>query len=102
MISGTPIAGGVRSGVAEAALAPHAAPLVREVGQLRDGTPVQVRPLVAQDRALLLAGFGALSRRSRRARFLQGVSDAQFARMLPVLLDTVDQRSHVALVLCAG
>jgi len=57
---------------------------------------------VAQDRALLVAGFSALSRRSRRARFLQGVSDAQFARMLPILLDTVDQRAHVALVLYAA
>jgi RimJ/RimL family protein N-acetyltransferase len=74
---------------------------MRDAEQLRDGTPVRVRPLVAQDRALLVAGFSALSPRSRRARFLQGVSDAQFARMLPVLLDTVDQLSHVALVLYA-
>jgi RimJ/RimL family protein N-acetyltransferase len=75
---------------------------VRDAGRLRDGTPVRVRPLVAHDRALLVAGFAALSLRSRRARFLQGVSDAQFARMLPILLDTVDQRAHVALVLYAA
>ena len=57
---------------------------------------------MVQDRALLLAGFGALSLRSRRGRFLRDVSDAQFTRMLPVLLDTVDQRTHVALVLYAA
>jgi RimJ/RimL family protein N-acetyltransferase len=101
MTARSPIAGGATSRAAEAASARRAARLVRDAGQLRDGTPVRVRPLVAQDRALLLAGFSALSRRSRRARFLQGVSDAQFARMLPILLDTVDQRAHVALVLYA-
>jgi RimJ/RimL family protein N-acetyltransferase len=93
---------GSASRPAEAASARRAARLVRDAGQLRDGTPVRVRPLVAEDRALLLAGFSALSRRSRRARFLQGVSDAKFARMLPILLDTVDQRAHVALVLYAA
>ena len=56
---------------------------------------------MAEDRDLLLAGFAALSGRSRRSRFLRGVSDAQFERMLPVLLDTVDQQSHVALLLYA-
>jgi len=101
MTARSPIAGGVTSRAAEAASARRAARLVRDAGQLRDGTPVRVRPLVAQDRALLVAGFSALSRRSRRARFLQGVSDEQFARMLPILLDTVDQRAHVALVLYA-
>ena len=70
-------------------------------GRLRDGTPVQLRPLVAEDRDLLLAGFATLSDRSRRSRFLRGISDAQFERMLPVLLDTVDQRSHVPLLLYA-
>jgi GNAT superfamily N-acetyltransferase len=92
-----------RGATSEAAgtAAPHrAARLVRDAGQLRDGTPVWVRPLVEQDRALLLAGFSALSLRSRRARFLRDVSDAQFARMLPILLD--DERAHVALVLYAA
>jgi len=70
-------------------------------GRLRDGTPVQLRPLVAEDHDLLLAGFATLSDRSRRSRFLRGVSDAQFERMLLVLLDTVDQRSRVALLLYA-
>jgi RimJ/RimL family protein N-acetyltransferase len=102
MTAGSPMAGGATSRAAKTSAARRAARLVRDAGQLRDGTPVRVRPLVAQDRALLLAGFGALSLRSRRARFLQGVSDAQFARMLPILLDTVDQRAHVALVLYAA
>lgn len=90
------------SRAADRAAARRAARLARDAGRLRDGTPVRVRPLVAQDRALLVAGFAALSLRSRRARFLHGVSDAQFARMLPILLDTVDQRAHVALVLYAA
>jgi len=68
-------------------------------GRLRDGTPVRVRPLVAADRGPLLAGFRALSSRSRYSRFLTGTGEAQYERMLPVLLDGVDQRSHVALVL---
>jgi len=71
-------------------------------GCLRDGTPVRVRPLVAEDRDLLLAGFRTLSSRSRYSRFLTGTGEAQYERMLPVLLDSVDQRWHVALVLCTG
>src|SRR5829696_3520413 len=102
MTAASPITGGAMSRATARAAACRAARLARDAGQLRDGTPVRVRPLVAQDRALLVAGFSALSRRSRRARFLQGVSDAQFARMLPILLDTVDQRAHVALVLYAA
>jgi RimJ/RimL family protein N-acetyltransferase len=70
-------------------------------GCLRDGTPVRIRPLVAEDRSLLVAGFGRLSSRSRYSRFLRGVSEAQFERMLPVLLDSIDQQSHVAVVLHA-
>jgi ribosomal protein S18 acetylase RimI-like enzyme len=74
--------------------------LVR-VRRLRDGTRVRIRPLLAEDRGLLLAGFGRLSGRSRYSRFLRGVSDGQFEKMLPVLLDSVDQRSHIAVVLVA-
>ena len=91
------MAGDATSEAAGAPPAPRTARLVRDAGVLRDGTPVRVRPLVAGDRALLLAGFQALSLRSRRARFLRDVSAAQFTRMLPILLDTVDQRAHVAL-----
>lgn len=96
-----PSAGSAAERGAGARSARRAARAVTGAGHLRDGTPVAVRPLVAQDRALLLAGFSRLSSRSRSSRFLQGVSDAQFEKMLPVLLDGVDQRSHVAVVLCA-
>jgi len=102
MTAGSPVAGDATSEAVGAPPAPRAARLVRDAGVLRDGTPVRVRPLVARDRALLLAGFRALSLRSRRARFLRDVSAAQFTRMLPILLDTVDQRAHVALVLYAA
>jgi RimJ/RimL family protein N-acetyltransferase len=70
-------------------------------GSLRDGTRVWLRPLVPQDRGLLRAGFRRLSNRSRYSRFLQGVSDTRFEQMLPVLLDSVDQQRHVAVVLYA-
>jgi RimJ/RimL family protein N-acetyltransferase len=70
-------------------------------GRLRDGTRVWLRPLVAQDRGLLRAGFRRLSSRSRYSRFLQGVSDTKFDQMLPVLLDSVDQQRHIAVVLYA-
>jgi len=102
MTAGSPVAGDPTSEAAGAAPGHRAARLVRDAGELRDGTPVRVRPLVAHDRALLLAGFRDLSPRSRRDRFLRDVSEAQFARMLPILLDTVDQRAHVALVLYAA
>ena len=101
MTAGNPGAGGATEGSAEARSARRVARLFSQAGRLRDGTPVRIRPLVAEDRDLLLAGFAALSSRSRRSRFLRGVSDAQFEQMLPVLLETVDQQSHVALVLHA-
>ena len=101
MTAGNPGASGATEGKATTRSAGRAARLLSGAGRLRDGTPVRFRPLVAEDRDLLLAGFTALSGRSRRSRFLRGVSDAQFERMLPVLLDTVDQQSQVALVLYA-
>jgi len=93
--------GGATKRGAEAYSARRAARPLTRAGRLRDGTPVEVRPLVANDRNLLLAGFSRLSSRSRHSRFLRGVSDAQFETMLPVLLDSVDQRSHVAVLLYA-
>ena len=101
MTAGNPGASGATEGNATTRSARRAARPFSGAGRLRDGTPVRFRPLVAEDRDLLLAGFTALSGRSRRSRFLRGVSDAQFERMLPVLLDTVDQQSHVALLLYA-
>ena len=100
-MAGDPGSSGGTEGNAITRSARRAAPPFSGSGRLRDGTPVRVRPLVAEDRYLLLAGFVVLSGRSRRSRFLRGVSDAQFERMLPVLLDTVDQQSHVAFLLYA-
>jgi RimJ/RimL family protein N-acetyltransferase len=101
MTATNPGASGAKGGARFRISVRRAARLVSGAGHLRDGTPVRFRPLVAEDRDLLVAGFAALSGRSRRSRFLRGVSDAQFERMLPVLLDTVDQQSHVALLLYA-
>jgi RimJ/RimL family protein N-acetyltransferase len=102
MTAGNPGTSGATAGNAETRSAGRAARRLSGAGRLCDGTSVRFRPLVAGDRDLLLAGFTALSDRSRRSRFLRGVSDAQFERMLPVLLDTVDQQSHVALLLYVG
>jgi hypothetical protein len=93
-----PGVGGATERSAEACSAGRVARLFGEAGRLGDDTPVWLRPLVAGDRDLLLAGFGALSSRSRHSRFPQAVSDGQFERTLPVLLDTVDQRPPVALL----
>jgi hypothetical protein len=93
-----PGVGGATERSAEACSAGRVARLFGEAGRLGDDTPVWLQPLVAGDRDLLLAGFGALSSRSRHSRFLQAVSDGQFERTLPVLLDTVDQRPPVALL----
>ena len=101
MTAGNPGVSGATDGNAKARSAGRAARLFSEAGRLRDGTPVRVRPLVAADRGLLLAGFSGLSGRSRRSRFLRGVSDAQFERMLPVLLDTVEHQAHIAVLLYA-
>jgi RimJ/RimL family protein N-acetyltransferase len=92
---------GVVEGGPVALLSGHATGFPTGAGCLRDGTRVWARPLVRQDRELLRAGFRRLSARSRYARFLQGVSEVKFDRMLPVLLDSVDQERHVAVVLCA-
>jgi RimJ/RimL family protein N-acetyltransferase len=102
MRAGNPGVGVAMERSAKTRSARRAARLFSRGERLRDGTPVRFRPLLAEDRDLLVAGFAALSSGSRRSRFLRGVSDAQFERMLPVLLDTVDQQSHVALLLYAG
>lgn len=48
---------------------------------LRDGTPVQLRPVVPEDKALFLAGFERLSERSRYHRFMSSTP-----RLRPSLL----------------
>lgn len=64
--------------------------------ELRDGTPVTIRPIRAGDRAGIQEGFARLSDRSRQLRFhrpVQTLSDAQLR-----YLTEVDQDTHVALV----
>ncbi|MCA1824555.1 MAG: N-acetyltransferase family protein [Mycobacteriales bacterium] len=65
---------------------------------LRDGTTVDVRPLVSSDRDALLSAFDELSATSRYSRFLAPLRELTPA-MLDHLVDGVDQTSHVALVL---
>jgi RimJ/RimL family protein N-acetyltransferase len=67
---------------------------------LRDGTPVLLWPLLANDRAALAQGYLSLSSQSRYHRFLSAppvLSD----HMLDVLVGTVDGVDHVALVMLA-
>lgn len=62
---------------------------------LRDGTPVLLRLIAPEDKALLRAGFDRLSPESRYARFLvpkQRLNDDELA-----YLCEVDQESHFAL-----
>jgi RimJ/RimL family protein N-acetyltransferase len=64
--------------------------------ELRDGTPVSIRPIRPSDRERLAEGFAALSERSRYLRFhtsMPKLSDAQLR-----YLSEVDQHDHVALV----
>ena len=68
---------------------------------LRDGTPVTIRPLLAEDRATLVSGFAELSEESRYSRFLAPIRELT-PTMLEHLVDDVDQQSHVALLVAAG
>jgi RimJ/RimL family protein N-acetyltransferase len=64
--------------------------------QLRDGSSVLIRPIVAEDRELLRAGFEHLSERSRYMRFqapVASLSDEQLT-----YLTDVDHHDHEALV----
>ncbi|MGH9043012.1 MAG: GNAT family N-acetyltransferase [Acidimicrobiia bacterium] len=64
--------------------------------QLRDGTPMILRPLKVEDRDLVVAAFDRLSSRSRYRRFLSPTP-----RLTSSLLDflmNVDDEDHFALV----
>lgn len=61
---------------------------------LRDGTHVLVRPIVPDDRALLVEGFERLSRRSRYLRFLHDV-DALSEAQLKYFTE-IDYDNHMA------
>jgi GNAT superfamily N-acetyltransferase len=71
-----------------------------EQALLRDGTPAWVLPLLPGDRDRLVEAFEQLSPESRRQRFLSPVSHLSES-MLQHLVDEVDGRDHVALVLAA-
>ncbi len=63
---------------------------------LRDGTRVRIRPIVPEDKALLVAGFERLSPESRYRRFmaqLDRLSDEQLA-----YLTEIDYDDHYALI----
>lgn len=65
--------------------------------RLPDGTPVAVRPLVAEDRGWLAAAVAELSPESRYRRFLAPLRTLSEA-MLVRLVDEVDGVDHVALI----
>ncbi len=66
-----------------------------ERAALRDGTPVRLRLLVPEDKALLAAGFAKLSAESRYARFMSpklALDDHELR-----YLTEIDQENHFAL-----
>jgi ribosomal protein S18 acetylase RimI-like enzyme len=67
---------------------------------LRDGTAALIWPLLPTDGRGLRVAFGALSVESRWRRFLTGTSDLDDA-MIRRLVDGVDGKRHIALVLVA-
>jgi RimJ/RimL family protein N-acetyltransferase len=67
---------------------------------LRDGTPARIWPLLPTDAKGLRVAFRALSPESRRRRFLTATSHLD-DRMIRHLVDDVDGKRHVALVLVA-
>ena len=67
---------------------------------LRDGTPALIWPLLPTDGRGLRVAFRALSAESRWRRFLAGTGDLDDA-MIHRLVDGVDGKRHIALVLVA-
>jgi L-amino acid N-acyltransferase YncA len=63
---------------------------------LRDGTVLEVRPIRADDKNLLTAGFRLLSDETRQARFLTAKPSLSQSELR--YLTEVDGRDHVALV----
>ncbi len=62
--------------------------------RLRDGTPVHIRPIHAEDKKRLIEGLGRLSSRSRYHRFFGAIS-ALTEKTLKYLTE-VDQVNHIA------
>lgn len=65
---------------------------------LSDGTEAMIWPLLPTDAEDLRHAFDELSPRSRRLRFLGPITQLDEA-MIHLLVDAVDQRHHIALVL---
>jgi acetyltransferase len=63
---------------------------------LRDGTSVEIRPIRADDKALLAAGHARLSRESQRRRYLAAKPRLTAADLR--YLTEIDGHDHVALV----
>lgn len=66
---------------------------------LRDGTPVLIRPISADDKARLQDGLGRLSESSRYRRFMGAIS--RFSEDQLRHLTEVDQKDHVAWIAVA-
>jgi GNAT superfamily N-acetyltransferase len=64
--------------------------------RLRNGTPVVIRPITADDKALLARGMASLSPRSARLRFLAPKTRLSLAELR--YLTEVDHVDHYALV----
>src|SRR5436190_22936401 len=63
---------------------------------LRDGTAVEVRPIRAEDKAMLAAGWSRLSRESQQRRFLTAKPRLTSGDLR--YLTEIDGHEHVALV----
>jgi len=86
----SPAAGGTTAASAVGALEP------RSEVQLRDGATVEIRPLQADDKAGLAAGFARLSELSRYRRFMSPTTRLTTAQL--AYLTEVDHHDHEALV----
>lgn len=67
---------------------------------LRDGTPALIWPLLPTDDKALQENYQRLSARSKYNRFLSSKPTLS-AAMLRLLVDQVDAKNHIALVLVA-
>ena len=64
--------------------------------ELRDGTPIVVRPIAPEDKTLLLEAFERLSDESRRRRYLTPATELTPEDL--VYLTAVDHRRHEAVI----
>jgi GNAT superfamily N-acetyltransferase len=85
-------------GTSPAAAAPPPATGPLSEVTLRDGTPALIWPLLDTDRDLLQSGYAELSSTSRRSRFLTELPELSEG-LLRLLVEDVDGRDHVAVVL---